>query len=265
MCLLVVAWGVHPRYPLLVAGNRDELHARPAAGLHWWDDPAGLLAGRDLEAGGTWLGVASNGRLGVVTNAGGGRRAAAGAPSRGAFVPRFAASRSAAADFAASLASEAGAFAGFNLLLHDGEDLVFASNSPAFVTRVLPPGVYGLSNDALDVPWPKVVRTRQRFAALLADEEPKREAMLAAFTDTAPATAAELAVPEREQDLNPTAPFVLDPVYGTRCTTLVLVAADGTIEVEEQRYDATGLVCGTRAERFRAASPPSLRPGTPAP
>lgn len=255
MCLLVIAWGVHPRYPLLIAGNRDELHARPAAGLHWWDDPAGLLAGRDLEAGGTWLGVASSGRVGVVTNAGVGRRTVAGTPSRGAFVPRFAVSRAAATHFAASLASEADTYAGFNLLLHDGRDLVFASNWPSFATRVLPPGVYGLSNDVLDVPWPKVIRTRQRFAALLADEEPKRDAMLAAFTDTAPASAAELAAPGREQDLNLTPPFLLDPVYGTRCTTLVLVAADGTIDVEEQRYDATGLVCGTRAERFRTSSP----------
>jgi uncharacterized protein with NRDE domain len=130
--------------------------------------------------------------------------------------------------------------------------------------RELPPGVYGLSNDALDVPWPKVLRTRQRFVALLADEEPRREAMLAAFTDTAPATAAELAAPGHDQDLNLTPPFVLHPVYGTRCTTLVLVAADGTIEVEEQRYDAAGVVCGTGAERFRA-SPTRLRSRIAAP
>jgi len=263
MCLLIVAWRVHPRYPLLLAGNRDELHARPAAALDWWTGPVELLAGRDLEAGGTWLGVTSHGRLGVVTNVRGNPCQRDGAPSRGAFIPRFAASRRGALDFATALATDADAYAGFNLLLHDGDHLVFASNSPSFTTRALPPGVYGLSNDSLDVPWPKVVRTRARFNAILADDEPRREAMFEALADTAPATAHELATSQDREPVT-TPPFVLDPVYGTRCTTLVLIGSGGIVEVEERRYDARGATSGTSAERFLAGAG-TARSGTTTP
>lgn len=261
MCLLVVAWKVHPRYPLVLAGNRDELHARPAAPLGWWDDPAGLLAGRDLEAGGAWLGVTTDGRAGVVTNFREPRRMAPGSPSRGGFIPGFATADGGAAGYAATLATQAADYAGFNLLLADGRDLVYASNRPAFAVRRLEPGLYGLANDTLDAPWPRVERTRARLRALLAAAEPDRDALFGALADTRPASATELAAAGAAAEPSPHGPFVLGPTYGTRCSTLLLIGADGEVRVEEQRYDAQGLVIGVSAERFRTAGGRRRRAG----
>lgn len=254
MCLLVVAWKVHPRYPLVLAGNRDELHARPAAPLGWWDDPAGLLAGRDLEAGGTWLGVTTDGRAGVVTNFREPRRLTPGSPSRGAFIPGFAAADHGAAGYAETLAAQAADYAGFNLLLADGRELVYASNRPTFAVRHLEPGLYGLANDTLDAPWPRVERTRTRLRALLTEAEPDRDALFSALADTRPPSTAELAAAGATAEPSPYGPFVLGPTYGTRCSTLLLMDADGEVRIEEQRYDARGLVTGVSAERFRTAS-----------
>jgi uncharacterized protein with NRDE domain len=251
MCLLLVAWKVHPRYPLVLAGNRDEQHARPAAPLGWWDDPAGLLAGRDLEAGGAWLGVTADGRAGVVTNFREPPRASPAAPSRGGFIPGFAASDGGAAAYAATLAGRASDYAGFNLLLADGRDLIYASNRPAFAVRHLQPGLYGLANDALDAPWPRVERTRARLRALLTEAEPDRDALFSALADTRPASTAELAAAGANAAPSPHGPFVQGPTYGTRCSTLLLVHAEGEVRIEEQSYDAHGLVTGVSAERFR--------------
>lgn len=265
MCLLVIAWKVHPRYPLVLAGNRDELHARPAAPLGWWDDPAGLLAGRDLEAGGAWLGVTTDGRAGVVTNFREPRRMTPGAPSRGAFIPGFAATGSGAAGYAETLAAQAADYAGFNLLLADGRDLIYASNRPAFAVRRLEPGLYGLANDTLDAPWPRVERTRARLRALLGDAEPDREAFFSALADTQPASAVELAAAGAgtgaSVEPSPHGPFVLGSSYGTRCSTLLFMDADGEVRIEEQRYDAAGLVTGVSAERFQTAADRRQRAG----
>lgn len=251
MCLLVVAWMSHPRYRLVVAGNRDEFHERPSAPLGWWTDDPGVLAGRDLRAGGTWLGLARSGRFGLVTNFRDANGAAIGAPSRGQLVPDFLHGDTPAATFLGSLRTDAARYAGFNLLLGDRDGLSYYSNVGDEPPRALLPGIYGLSNHRLDEPWSKLVRTRERFAAVLAHADPDPAGLLELLTDRTPAEYeappdAGLA-PDLERALS--APFVRHERYGTRCSTVLLVEHQGRTIVQERRFDAAGAQSGaTRIE-----------------
>lgn len=257
MCLLVVAWLSDPRYRLVVAGNRDEFHDRPAAPLAWWNDAPNILAGRDLRAGGTWLGVSRAGRVGCLTNF---RDAdaspATDAPSRGALVTDYLRSDVAPAAHLDRLHGEAHRYAGFNLLLGDRDALHYYSNVRGERSRALAPGIYGLSNHRLDEPWPKVLRTRERVAAILAGSEPLAAALFAALTDPTPdarGARADGALPaDLEQAL--TAPFVRHARYGTRSSTVVLVTHDGHGVVHERRYDAAGSQTGATRIEFRDAA-----------
>lgn len=246
MCLLIVAWMSHPRYRLVVAGNRDEFHAREAAALGWWNDGPGILAGRDLRAGGTWLGVSRSGRFGTVTNYRDADAAVApGAPSRGELVPSFLRDERSPGQFAAALPHRAADYAGYNLLVADATGLHYYSNVGDAGPRALPPGIYGLSNHRLDEPWPKLVRTRERFAAALADADPA--GLLDVLADREPAPARDR---DDAGDLPPgleralSAPFVRHDLYGTRCSTVVLVEHDGRTLVHERRFGADGVQSG---------------------
>jgi uncharacterized protein with NRDE domain len=252
MCLLVLAWMTHPRYRLVVAANRDEFHDRPAAPLAWWSEDGRVLAGRDLRAGGTWMGVTRAGRFGVVTNF---REleapAVADAPSRGRLVPEFLAGAEQPATYVDQLNGAAGRFAGFNLLVGDARDLLYVSNRDSAGPRALEPGVYGLSNHRLDTPWPKLVKTRERFVAALAQRDLVTGELFELLDDREPA-AGESAPdgglpPELERALS--APFVLNARYGTRCSTVVLTGHDGRTVAAERRFDAAGRQTGaTRLE-----------------
>jgi uncharacterized protein with NRDE domain len=248
MCLLIVAWMSHPRYRLVVAGNRDEFHAREAAPLGWWNDGAGILAGRDLRAGGTWLGVSRSGRFGTVTNYRDADAAVApGAPSRGELVPSFLRDERPPGQFVAALPPRAASYAGFNLLVADAAGLHYYSNVGDSAPRSLPPGIYGLSNHRLDEPWPKLVRTRERIAAVLADADPDPAALLDALADREPAPARDRADESdlpRELERALSAPFVRHDLYGTRCSTAVLVERGGRTLVHERRFDAAGAQSG---------------------
>ena len=253
MCLLVVAWQVHARYRLVVAANRDEFHARAAAPLARWPPPAELLAGRDLRSQGTWLGIDRARRFGVVTNFRELQPPLASAPSRGELIPEYLGARGAAphlsaADFLAALESRAAAYSGFNLLLADAASLWYGSNRTTPFARQLPPAVYGLANESLDTPWPKLQRVRAGFEAwlhqgtvatveglfaLLADRRPA-EATLPAHTGALP----------QEWARALSAPFVLHPQYGTRCSTVVLLEGDGRLHIAERRFDAAGALTG---------------------
>lgn len=251
MCLLVVAWRSHPRYRLVVAGNRDEFHERPAAPLGWWSDAPDILAGRDLRAGGTWLGLARSGRFGLVTNFREATAAAPSAPSRGQLVPEFLRGAPAARQYVAELRATARTYAGFNLLLGDAAELHYASNVGDEGPRALTPGIYGLSNHRLDEPWPKLVRTRERFAAALAGPAPAPAELFDLLADGTPAPDAAAPDAGLPRDLQRalSAPFVRHDRYGTRCSTVVLVAQDGGTVVLERRFDAAGVQTGaTRVE-----------------
>jgi uncharacterized protein with NRDE domain len=187
MCLILVAWQVHRDYPLVIAANRDEFHGRPAARAAFWDDKPEVLAGRDLQARGTWMGVSRAGRFAAVTNYRGGTEPGA-AESRGFLVTRYLDG----ADVA-KLAEGKSAYSGFNLLAADGKELWWLSNRDG-APRRLPPGWYGLGNLLLDSP--EVEEHKSRFRASTASMEPL-------FRVLEPAR-------------------IVDEDYGTRCSSVLL-------------------------------------------
>jgi uncharacterized protein with NRDE domain len=257
MCLIVVAWKSHPRYRLVVAANRDEFHERPAAPLGWWSEDARVLAGRDLQAGGAWLGVSRSGRFGAVTNFRELERAPApDAPTRGRLVPDFLAADGAPEDFVAATSAAADRYAGFNLLLSSPGSLHYWSNRVAGPARALAPGIYGLGNHLLDSPWPKLVRVRAGFAGVIEAGEADVAAIfdLLADRDPAPGEAMPSAglPPDLETALS--SPFVLHERYGTRCSTVVLVAHDGHTTVAERRFDPSGALTGATRLEFDVAA-----------
>jgi uncharacterized protein with NRDE domain len=253
MCLLVLGWRAVPDQQLVLVANRDELHARPTAAMHWWPEPA-LLGGRDLSAGGTWLGVDARGRFGAITNFRGGPDPAA-PPSRGTLIPRFLAGEDSPAQFLSALAGEAERYAGFSLLLGDAHTLGYFCNREPAPPRLLPPGVYGLSNATLDAPWPKLLRSRARLAAQLARAGATEE-LFTVLDDRAVATDAEL--PDTGVGLalerRLSAPFIVDPHYGTRSTSVLTLAATGGGSAHERSFAADGSPLGTA--HFAFAAPP---------
>jgi len=255
VCLLVLAWQAHPRYRLVVAANRDEFHERPAAALAKWPPPAELLAGRDLRAQGTWLGIDRERRLGVVTNFRELQPPRAGAPSRGNLIPEYLAAPRppgatapvGAGEFFAALEPHAAAYSGFNLLLTDADSLWYGSNRAAPFARRLAPGVYGLSNELLDTPWPKLQRVRAGFESWLRQPQSSAAELFALLADRTPAAEAQQArtgglPPEWARPLS--APFVLHPQYGTRCSTVVLLEPGGELYLTERRFDPEGRAAG---------------------
>ena len=237
MCLIVVGWRVHPDYPLVVAANRDEFYARPTAIAAPWPDAPQIIGGIDLEAGGTWLGITESARFAAVTNVREPNMAKA-ASSRGALTRDFLRANMPAGDFAQQI--EGSHYAGFNLLLSDGESVLYCSNRDG-EPRALPPGIYGLSNHLLDSPWPKLVQARQRFTAALQHlpEEAAFFELLADQTivedDKLPQTGVPL---EWERLLS--AVFVKSENYGTRASTLLWQGSDGTLKLHEQSFGPNG-------------------------
>ena len=237
MCLIVVGWLSHPDYPLVVAANRDEFYARPTADATRWPDAPHIIGGIDLEAGGTWLGISTTGRFAAVTNV---REPAMtkGARSRGALTRDFLLSASPARDYASQIDGER--YSGFNLLLSDGEDLIYCSNRDG-QPRALPPGIYGLSNHLLDSPWPKLLQARRQFTAALQQlpDESGFFDLLGDQTIVADADLPKTGVPlEWERLLS--AVFVKSERYGTRASTLVWQRADGAVSLHEQSFGPNG-------------------------
>lgn len=259
MCLLVLAWRTHPRYRLVAAANRDEFHERPAAPLAPWTDEPAIVGGRDLAAGGTWLAADTRGRLGIVTNFREFGRRRRSAPSRGGLIPAYLTGTRSPGDHLRQLETDAPGYAGFNLLLADRESLWYASNRADTFSRELPPGIYALSNEFLDTPWPKVVRVRNRFGTLLASSDSEAAFVAGLFSmlaDRETASAENLPAgdlsPEWARKLS--APFVVDPGYGTRCSTVVTVSPDGATRIVERRFGADGSATGETEHALNAAA-----------
>jgi uncharacterized protein with NRDE domain len=246
MCLLAIAWKVHPRWRLLLAGNRDEFHPRPTAPLAHWQEPGGIVAGRDLQSGGTWAGVSAGGRMAVVTNVRDPALRKPGAPSRGALATAFLGATAPAAAHAARLLASAQAYAPFNLLLADGESCEYVGNTPATRQVRLAPGVHGLSNGDLDEPWPKVVALCERLGAWIDAGDDDPAPLWAALADETRAD--DAALPDTgvgialERMLSPA--FIRDADYGTRASTLIAIDHDGRGWIAERRFGPDGVFEG---------------------
>lgn len=238
MCVLALAWNTHPVWRLVVAGNRDERHDRPAAALRRWEGPdAHLLAGQDLKSGGTWLGVSEKGRFAVVTNLRGYGGPIEGRPSRGLLLTDILLGQGAYAELTQAHLSD---FNPLSLLTVQDDRLTFSTNQPAPAQHVLPYGLYGLSNAALDEPWPKTVRLKAILADWLAKAANDPSALLAGL--------AEDVLPPPNADASPI--FIRNPVYGTRCSSVVAVDRQGAGLFLERRFNTQGEPVGDTGLSF---------------
>jgi uncharacterized protein with NRDE domain len=253
MCLAVIAFDAHPRYALVLAANRDEFHARPAAPAQWWSDASGaaILAGRDLEHGGTWLGVGRDGRFAFVTNVREPGRFDPHAPSRGALVPAVRRDRRAVRDALATLVAQARDYNGFNLVAGDASGLAFGSNRGPFASP-RERGIHGVSNAGLDTPWPKLLRAKAGLAAWTASASDDLVELWPVLADRMPA--ADDALPDtgipRDRERLLSSPFIVSDAYGTRCSTLVALGRDGEARFVERSFDSAGQPTGEVAFRF---------------
>lgn len=257
MCLILIAHDCCPGYRLVVAGNRDEYHQRPTAPLAYWEDAPTILAGRDLEGSGTWLGISAQGRFGAVTNVRAGHAVRRGPRSRGLIVSDFLRGVATAADYCRTLAANARDYDGFNLLAHDGRDLLWYSNQTDCAPRVLARGIYTLSNAALDTAWPKTERLRAGFArSMAAAADDPTEALLALLRDNVRAADDEL--PDtgigRALERTLSAIFIEGAGYGTRSSSVLTIDSAGRVQVHERRYDADARVVGDTRHGFELAA-----------
>ncbi len=249
MCLIFLGFQSHSQFPLVVAANRDEFFARDTRQAHRWED--GTLAGRDGRAGGTWLGLRPSGRgyrFAAITN----RRAAsapAQARSRGELTTQFLAGSQSAEAYAKAVQSRAGDYAGFNLLLCDGDRLFYVGSELSNALE-LAPGIYGLSNGSLDEPWPKLRTGKSRFSDLLqSSASPTTDSLIALMDERTPAADSQLPSTGIPKDLErrlSSAFIVNEPEhelladYGTLCSTAVLVDSEGALRFHERNFDRQG-------------------------
>jgi uncharacterized protein with NRDE domain len=246
MCLVLLALDYHPQYSIIVAANRDEFFDRPTAPAAFWADAAAVLAGRDLKACGTWLGIDRQGRIAAVTNYRQGQREAVAPRSRGHLVSEFLTGDTGAAEYMDRVSREVELYNGFNLLAGDAAGMFYYSNREGRV-RALEPAIYGLSNHLLDTPWPKVTATKTTFDALLRRRAPDLTASL--FTLLAnrdPARDEQLpstGVSQEWERLLSSA-FIAWDRYGTRSTTVLLVGRDGRVILVERSFGPGGVPGG---------------------
>ncbi|OYT88840.1 MAG: hypothetical protein CFE43_20425 [Burkholderiales bacterium PBB3] len=244
MCLIAWNWQPGSATPLLLIGNRDEFYARPAQALHHWPD-APILAGRDTQAGGTWLGVAHNGRLAALTNYRSPTPARQDAPSRGELVTDFLRSPLDAASYLQALQKHASAYNPFNLLVYDGQTLLGLESREANIV-ILQPGIGAVSNADFNTPWPKLRQLTASLATYVrndgADDAPLWPLLQTrAFAEDAqlPRTGVPL---DLERALS--AAFIAMPSYGTRACSVVRIGTDG-VHFSEQRFGAEGALGST--------------------
>lgn len=248
MCVLALAWNAHPRWRLVLAGNRDEAHDRPATPLAAWPD-APIRAGRDLQAGGTWMGLGANGRAAVVTNVRDGLPRPFEGPSRGTLPAAFLAGPLAAEAYAGQLTRQAARYAPFNLVVADTAGCFYVGNHPAIGVQAISAGVHGLSNGAFDADWPKVRRLRAVLQAWVEAGDDDLQPLWQALADDTPAADAEL--PDTgiglalERQLSPC--FIRGARYGTRASTVLRVDAAGRGCIHERRFGPDGVFLGETA------------------
>lgn len=244
MCLALVALDAHPQFALVIAANRDEFHARPASAAHWGRAApfADILAGRDLDAGGTWLGIRRDGRWALLTNVREGGRFDASAPSRGSIVPALLNAEDPLSTAVSVLAGDAGArYNGFNVLAGDRAAAFWVSNRDGAAASIAR-GVHGVSNALLDTPWPKLTRARDALAAWCALGDTDFAPLFAALADRtrAPDDALPATGVPHEWEQLLSSPFIVSDRYGTRCSTVVAIGRDGATRFVERSFGRQG-------------------------
>lgn len=254
MCLVAWNWQPQSETPLLLIGNRDEFYARPTQALHWWPEGR-ILAGRDLQAGGTWLGVGASGRLAVLTNYRDLNQMHPNPRSRGELVASFVQNDMSAADYLNQLGVKVADYNPFNLLLFDGQQL-FGFESRRATAFLVTPGMGCVSNADFETPWPKLLRLKRRFQSLVESNTTDEAALLdvlrdrtLAPNDQLPNTGIGL---DRERALS--SPFVATPDYGTRACSIVRMGRTG-VEFVEQSNDVPGVTVLSRFSFNYKASP----------
>jgi uncharacterized protein with NRDE domain len=259
MCLILFAHRAVPGYALVLAANRDEFFARPTEPADYWADAPHVLAGRDLEKGGTWMGVTRDGRWAAVTNYRDGTRPETGSRSRGELVARYLVERSSAAAYAAAVAGAGAAYHGFNLLVGDAEGVHYVSNRGAR-PQPLEPGIYGLSNHLLDTPWPKVERGKRELEALLrSNPQDPTGPLLALLADRRPAPTDALPKTGVSRDWEKllSSAFIRAPGYGTRASSVLLIEHGGEASLHERSFGASAELLEDRHFRFTVAPIPA--------
>jgi uncharacterized protein with NRDE domain len=239
MCLLLLAVQKHPDYKLVLAANRDEYYDRPTAPAAFWDEAPHLLAGKDLRAGGTWLGITKNGRIAAITNYRDPAAEIPKAPSRGKLVSGFLLDQQSPERFLEGLALEKDRYNGFNLIIGDSDQLYWFSNRGDGAQK-LSHGIYGLSNRLLDTPWPKLTRSKEAMGHLISNQKnPSQEALFQMLLDRTVADDDQL--PDTgvgikwERILSPI--FIKSPTYGTRSSTIILIDRQNRVTFIEKTFN----------------------------
>jgi len=249
MCILAFAWQAHPRWKLVAVANRDEMHARPAEALARWDGHPHLLAGKDTKAGGTWLGVSEQGRFAAVTNLSGHGAADPRRSSRGDLLKDF---LSGEGSYSKIDADQFADFNPFNLITVDHDRALIHSNRPGAVSRTLDPGVHGLSNGPLDKPWPKSARLNSALAHWIDSHQDNPEDLLQYLLDQTEFSSEAQINGTNGVTFEPrnSGVFIQQPVYGTRCSTVVAIDDRGAGVFIERRYAASGKPTGQTSLSF---------------
>lgn len=238
MCLIAFSYNQHPKYDLVFAANRDEFYQRPTRPAMFWEEHPGVLAGKDLKAGGTWLGINKKGEFAALTNYRDPQMQKDNAPSRGHLVLDFLTNSDNADQYLRKVDQMAGRYDGFNILTGSMEQLLYYSNHPNRIITV-EPGLYGLSNHLLDTPWPKVRRAKQELSDILESRENiDAEDLFEILKIDIPADEDQLpdtGIPkELERAVSPI--FIRTSKYGTRSSTVLLIENSGRVTFEERRY-----------------------------
>jgi uncharacterized protein with NRDE domain len=243
MCLIAFAWKQDPDYKLILIGNRDEFYHRKADTAQFWQEDKNILAGKDLTAGGTWLGVNRQGKMAAITNYRDLKTIKSNAPSRGKLTIDFLQNGKSGKEYLDQIMPIAANYNGFNLLIYDGEELLYFSNITGKYQHLLP-GIYGLSNHMLNSSWPKVEKAKDALRKYLW----YKTDLFTAFADTTLANDAILPDTgvglELERKLS--AMFIHFENYGTRCTSLIKIDNNNKVEFKERTFKE-GKIAGTDA------------------
>ena len=248
MCIISLAWQAHPKWKLVAIGNRDEMHSRPAEPLSRWPESRDILAGKDAQAGGTWLGVSEQGRFAAVTNLSGYGPADSSRASRGNLLKEFLAREGTGADLERVSFRQ---FNPFNLFTIEKNEARAHSNRPDPISRLLAPGIHGLTNGPLDHPWPKAASLNAALEDWLQSGSVDPEPLLDALASRTTYPRAAVADPPAVLEPASSAIFIDNPVYGTRCSTIVTIDRDGNGTMLERRYDASTAPAGETCLTFR--------------